>query len=508
LQQYNKGITKHQKKYSNLIGLLSFVAFLLACDLVYASHYQYSVEFEDSLASAKIRVCFDGEQDDYLEIDRFVAYRSLTEKPLIKESNTDIEIEGRFWNVKGLNKNTCIKYSISFEENLLKADLGKNNAGRRGLSNSKRNKTILHLEENNWLWLPEKYDSLDTIDIKLILANQYQVSTPWQPLNSKRHHYRLGHEPQDWGYHIVIGDIKVAEIEIGENPRITIATINASNKTKSNTQAIEQWLENIANSIKNYLGQYPLKHMQVVVYPKAGIKGSPVPWGEISRGNGLGILFVIRPDHAIEDFYDDWTASHEFAHSLLPKLRYRDIWLSEGLASYLQYVLMAQNNQITKEQSWTRIYKGLQKGLKGTQSVKREKLLDVSDNRKRGSRSGRTMRIYWSGAAYFLTADIRLRKGSKGKVGLNDVLLKLSNCCLKGNKVWSGGALASKLDELSNTTIFSILYKNMAYSSEFPKFNKEFESLGFDIPENSIKLGKYRETILSNSIMTAKNQSH
>ncbi|PHS17592.1 MAG: hypothetical protein COA86_09915 [Kangiella sp.] len=485
-----------------MIGRLSFIVFLSIFNPAYASHYQYTVKFVDSLASAEITVCLDGEQDDYLEIDRFVAYKTLIEKPKIKETDTDIEIEGRFWNIKGLNKNACVEYEVSLVENLLKRSTKK-----RGLSTSKENQKILHIEENNWLWLPEKYDSLDTIDIELILSKNYQVSTPWQQLDFNKHLYRLGHEPQDWGFHIVIGDIDVAQIEIGNDRRINIATINASGTTKSTTQFINQWLRNIANSVKNYLGQYPLKQMQVVVYPQDGVKRSPVPWGEISRGNGLGILFVIRPDHAIEDFYDDWTASHEFAHSLLPKLRYRDIWLSEGLASYLQYVLMAQNNQLTKEQSWKRIYKGFQKGIKGTQSVGREKLLDVSDNRKRGARSGRTMRIYWSGAAYFLKADIRLRKESKGIVGLNDVLLKLSNCCLKGSKVWSGGALASKLDELSNTTVFSILYKNMAYSSEFPKFNKEFESLGFDISESSIMLGKYSETTLSNSIMTARNHS-
>jgi len=39
-------------------------------------------------------------------------------------------------------------------------------------------------------------------------------------------------------------------------------------------------------------------------------------------------------------------------------------------------------------------------------------------------------------------------------------------------------SLAAKLDVLSNTSIFSVLYKNMAYSPEFPNFNKEFRILG------------------------------
>jgi len=267
----------HHRKYSCLIGRLSFIVFFLACqfifvsNLAYASHYLYTVEFDDSLASAQISVCFDGEQDDYLEIDRFVAYKSLIQQPRVSgiavdsDADSNIEIEGRFWNVKGLSKDTCIKYAVSFEGNLLKKDLAKSRKAKRGMSSSHHSKKIIHLEENNWLWLPERYDSLDTIDIELILFDNYQISTPWQQLNFNKHLYRLGHEPQDWGYHIVIGDIDVAQIEIGKERRINIATINANSTTKSSASNIVQWLENIANSIKNYLGQYPLKQMQVVV---------------------------------------------------------------------------------------------------------------------------------------------------------------------------------------------------------------------------------------------------
>jgi len=481
-----------------------FIVFLLFSESVYASHYQYTVEFDDSLVSAKIKLCLDGEQDNYLEIDRFIAYETLIQKP--KTNKKMVGIEGRFWNIKEFAKNTCLNYEVSFKDNRLKTD-PKRYAFKNGSANQEIDKKIIHVEENNWLWLPEKRGYSDIIEIEFHIPENYKISTPWHRLDFEKNRYRLGYEPQEWGYHLIIGEIDLSIITIGKNRILNIATINASSQASSTTQSINNWLENIAKSIKYYLGQFPLKQMQIIVYPQPGIKRSPVPWGEVSRGNGLGILFVIRSDHDIKDFYSDWTASHEFAHSILPKLRYPDIWLSEGLASYLQYVLMAQNKQLTTEQAWRRIYKGLQKGLKGTQLVSKEKLLDVSNNRKTGPRSGRTMRIYWSGAAYFLKADIKLRAESNGKVGLSDILLKLSNCCLKGKKVWIGDALASKLDELSDTNLFSILYKNMAYSSAFPKFNKEFEMLGFQVTDNSIELGEFKENQLSKTIMTASNKT-
>ena len=40
------------------------------------------------------------------------------------------------------------------------------------------------------------------------------------------------------------------------------------------------------------------------------------------------------------DLRTDWTASHEFAHLLLPYVS--DKWVSEGVASYYQNVLQAR----------------------------------------------------------------------------------------------------------------------------------------------------------------------
>jgi len=98
------------------------------------------------------------------------------------------------------------------------------------------------------------------------------------------------------------------------------------------------------------------------------------------------------------------------------------------------------------------------------------------------------MRIYWSGAAYFLIADWQLRELSAGKQNLAAVLSKLNNCCPNTVKEWSGIELADKLNELSGTKIFSSLYQQMIISQDFPQTENAFKALGISVVDNEITL--------------------
>ena len=82
----------------------------------------------------------------------------------------------------------------------------------------------------------------------------------------------------------------------------------------------------------------------------------------------------------------------------------------------------------------------------------------------------------------FLKADVALREKSKGQTGLNDILLKLNQCCIKGPKIWRGKNLVKQLDHLSSSDIFGELFREFANSSVFPSYDKTFEQLGIVLP--------------------------
>jgi hypothetical protein len=278
---------------------------------------------------------------------------------------------------------------------------------------------------------------------------------------------------------------------------LNVASIRGMKKKEK----LHQWIRDTAKALENYLGEYPVKDTQVIVIPKTKKKHGPVPWGRLLRGNGMGILFVVIPDLPMEDFYTDWTATHEFSHMLIPNLEWDNKWLSEGLASYLEYVLMAQSEWISKEKAWIGIYEGLQRGEKGTEKLGRETLRATARTRGRSHRGGSRMRIYWSGALYFIKADLALRQQSNNKVGLSDILLKLNRCCVNHTKIWSGSFFAQKLDDLSNSKIFSDLYGEFWNGRSYPEYESTMKELGVSVNPNHPEKLKIEKNSLAALIM-------
>jgi hypothetical protein len=457
-----------------LLMLLAIVCFSMAnsCSLLAATH-DYQITIDEKIAVAKVNICFEGKAPDFLTLDSKYANRDLIKLP---DSNQgQVEIQGRYWKTKTLPANACLNYQVSLE---------RHHAKRSKASKNRRN--IAYIESNSWLWLPKTQARHDDIKLSFKIPRWASISAPWYQINASNYEFMMGHQPQDWGYTFLVGDFEQKLHRIVDEHYLNIATI----RNQSNKQQITQWLIDSAKALDNYLGDYPVAQTQVIVIEKDKKKHGPVPWGDFKRGNGYGIRFVIVPSYDISDFYADWTATHEFSHQLLPKLDYDDIWLSEGLSSYLQYVLMGREGQLEKDQAWSRIYQGLKRGEKGTKKVAKEVLKNTVEKRSRGGRAERTMRIYWSGAAYFLNAELQLRKHSKGKVGLNDILFKLNRCCIPENKQWSGVELAAKLDELANSQFFLSSYHQLANSTEFPEYVNTLQELGVVIQTEDNKTSK------------------
>ena len=98
------------------------------------------------------------------------------------------------------------------------------------------------------------------------------------------------------------------------------------------------------------------------------------------------------------------------------------------------------------------------------------------------------MKIYWSGAAIALLADIELRERSGGKESLDVALDRLQHCCLPSKRKWSGPDLFTKLDSLVNEPVFMPMYKRYANKAGFPDVQPVLKRLGVDISGNKVRL--------------------
>ncbi|MGX5172840.1 hypothetical protein ACUR5C_02280 [Aliikangiella sp. IMCC44653] len=474
----------YKKQFIVLIKALVLACLGLSSSLVFAAQgrvHHYTVEINDTLTTAKVSACFQGQPPKSLVVSQPDSNQYLLERP--KTEKSAIPIDGLVWDLSKLGDSACISYASNISGFISK----RYNA-------IDEPKLLSFQSKNTWLWLPSELTESESVQVTFELPSRLNISTPWQRIAAQRNSFLLAKTPVDWDFNIMIGDISLYPIKLNDNQVIEIAILSSIPKHKE----LIKWIKYSSNTLLGYLGHYPFKHLQVMVLENKQYKNGPVPWGDVKRGGGLTIRYLVNSDRSIQEYYTDWTATHEFAHLILPKLEYKDVWLSEGLASYLQYVLMGQAGNISHSVTWEKLYSGFMRGEKHAQKAPQETLQEAVVNRHKKGPVGRTKRLYWSGAIYFLAMDIELRKLSKGKQSLASVLAKFSLCCNNHEKEWSGKALVQSLDSISGTTLFSDNYFKYAFSKKYPAYQKLLQELGVKLDNRS----KQNLTPLAQQILT------
>jgi predicted metalloprotease with PDZ domain len=157
---------------------------------------------------------------------------------------------------------------------------------------------------------------------------------------------------------------------------------------------------------------------------------------------------------------------------MLPYVSREQRWISEGFAQYYQNVLLARAGRYTQQYAWERIREGLERG--------RDSVPALSPNQAAtGNEYNSRMKIYWSGAALALIADVELRRRSGGTESLDLVLDRLQDCCLPSRRTWTGRELFEKFDSLIGEPLFVDLYERFADSRGFPEFEAALDDPAF-----------------------------
>jgi predicted metalloprotease with PDZ domain len=142
------------------------------------------------------------------------------------------------------------------------------------------------------------------------------------------------------------------------------------------------------------------------------------------------------------------------------------------LATYYQNVLRARSGLLTPAQAWDRLAEGFQRGAKAQDD---ETLEGVASNMHR---SHAFQRVYWAGAAYWLTVDRDLRRASSGAMNLETALSHFRDCCLPAYREWTPEEFVGRLDALAGSGVFSARYREFAGMRQFPDWKKVYDDLG------------------------------
>jgi len=170
------------------------------------------------------------------------------------------------------------------------------------------------------------------------------------------------------------------------------------------------------------------------------------------------------------------------SHTLLPFVNRDEAWLSEGLATYYQYVLMGRDGRLSEQEAWQRIYNGFRKGMHDSRG---ETLAEASENMHE---EHAFKNVYWSGAAMMLRADVLLREKGSGSYSLDSALRTIHDHDLWYNRMWNAEELLQELDSYSETNVFINVYNTYINSGEFPVDDAYWEKLGVINNNGSITL--------------------
>ncbi|MBT8077381.1 MAG: hypothetical protein KJO31_02340 [Gammaproteobacteria bacterium] len=334
-----------------------------------------------------------------------------------------------------------------------------------------------------WLWRPEVTANSE-IDIRFQLPEQVRVSVPWRPLGKDA--YRLHRSPESSNASVVFGNFHEEEIHVA-GARLRVSMLNG--RKPFDRGAISNWVRATATDVSLVYGRFPNPSPQVVVIPVDSTRSSSaVPFGRVIRDGGETVELLVNVAAPPDAFFSDWTATHEFSHLMLPYIGGRHRWVAEGFAQYYQNVLLARAGAYDQQHAWQKLHEGFERGRRSRPEMSPN---EAADGRARNG----LMKIYWSGAALALIADVDLRERSDGRETLDKVLDRFQDCCLPSPRVWSGPELFGKLDSLTDFPIFMQLYRRYANTAGFPDTRPTFARLGITVSHDQVRLRKNGELI-------------
>ena len=253
----------------------------------------------------------------------------------------------------------------------------------------------------------------------------------------------------------------------------------------SEQEKLRAWLNSASETVSQLNGNFPRQETHITLN-RHNRGQQAIPWAHTVRHtNPEGVEFHVNPNMDLQDFVDDWTAPHEFSHLFIPYPGRRDIWISEGFASYYQNILMARSGVLSDQKAWQKLADGFKRA---SQDQNRE--LSLGELSPKMRESGAFMRVYWSGALYFLEADIALRRDGQS---LDAVITEFTRCCRHQQRYWNGAKLVNTFDQISQSNLFSHLFKSYEEEHFIRDYRQILNQLGIQLVEDRVRFYDSKE---------------
>ena len=435
---------------------LALVLFGIGSALQAQDAPSYDVRLDDSGSGAAVRLCLtQAHARVEFSADSPAAMRYLHD--VRREREAAFSADDDSWNAADWAAGECLSYHVDLDA--ITATHDTDTGWRLGDDRAAAPQLLL---------LRPDVQGDANAQASVIVPEGWGFSAPWRQLGPTGRRYEIPNTPPDWSANVAFGHFTEQRMELpGGTLRVSILHGPDAEQEKK----LHAWFEHVTSAVLSAYGRLPLADVQVLVIPLHS-RRSAVMFGQSIRGQGNALEILVDASRPAAEFEDDWIAVHELSHLMHPYLGDRGSWVAEGLATYYQNVLRARGGMLTPAQGWDRLREGF-----GHNDGKRydDTLAEAA---RAMHRTHDFQRIYWSGAAFWLTLDRDLRRDSEGRLTLDLALSRFRDCCLPAYRGWTPEDFVARLDALLEVKTFTARYREFAALRRFPDWKGLFDDLG------------------------------
>ncbi len=176
--------------------------------------------------------------------------------------------------------------------------------------------------------------------------------------------------------------------------------------------AVRAWITAAARAVAPTWSTRLGPSIAVIVTATRTGSREPVGGGMSTRGGGPTVEVDLDADATEDALVGEWVLVHELAHFAHPALARDAMAVGEGLASYLQCTRRVAAGLLDERTGWQRLLDGFERGRLDAARLE----LDLNEATRQVHAQRAHHRVYWSGAAMLLLADLRLQREGRSLV--------------------------------------------------------------------------------------------
>lgn len=240
-----------------------------------------------------------------------------------------------------------------------------------------------------------------------------------------------------------------------------------------NRADLETWVRQSAQATAAYFGRFPVAYARIVFEP---IRGDQVMLGQAVGRPEPRIVVTMGRRTTADTLRRESLLVHEMVHLGVPDHDIRHLWLHEGIATYVEHVARAQAGLTAPEHVWAELVRELPEGQPGGRDDG-----GLDDTPSEGRR-------YWGGALFSLLADIKIRRATDNRLGLQDALRALQRQGGNLARMWSLERTLKTADAATGTTVLTSLYARMGNRPHVTDLDRIWRELGVKVSRGRVTL--------------------